>query len=54
MKFSIRIVLVLVFFSLCVAGAIVAAHQSARLELQKRNAMPVKTHDSSRRIWIQA
>ena len=53
MSWTVKIVIVVLCFSLCGAGSFVASTAREKSERQKMNAIPVKNRDLSRPVWIQ-
>jgi hypothetical protein len=53
MSWTLKIVIVVLCFSLCGAGSFIASTARERSEPQKMNTIPVKNRDVARRVWIQ-
>ncbi len=53
MSWTVKIVIVVLCFSLCGAGSFVASTAREKSERQKMNAIPVKNRDLARPVWIQ-
>jgi hypothetical protein len=53
MSWTVKIVIVVLCFSMCGAGSFIASTAGEKSEPQKINAIPVKNRDLARRVWIQ-
>jgi hypothetical protein len=55
MTLTVKILVVLLCFAACAAGTFIAPTvQDQTQRTQKMNAIPVKNHETARRVWIVA